>query len=102
MANTFTPFGGRTAYIYSQQERYRRARERGDSGEMAALERDAQRVGFSLPTGYVTTTQVENPTNPEAPATPSSSGEGWKFDTLLGLGIVLVLFRAVVGFFKVR
>lgn len=65
----FAPFGGKAAYVASQQLRYRAALARWDADLLRRLEADALRVGYALPLYPLTFTddagrQVRIPAQP--------------------------------------
>ncbi|MGB9886895.1 MAG: hypothetical protein ACPLRW_07860 [Moorellales bacterium] len=51
MADYWTQWGGKSAYITSQQKRYEEAKRTGNVELLRRLEADAARVGYNLPTG---------------------------------------------------
>jgi len=48
MADVFTQFGGYSSYVASQNKRYNDALKAGDQDLVNRLQKDAQRVGYSL------------------------------------------------------
>lgn len=70
MADYWSQWGGKSAYITSQQKRYKEAKRTGNTELMRRLEADAARVGYSLPK---TTTTQKTTTTPKTTTTTTTS-----------------------------
>lgn len=70
MADYWSQWGGKSAYITSQQKRYEEAKRTGNTELMRRLEADAARVGYSLPK---TTTTQKTTTTPKTTTTTTTS-----------------------------
>jgi hypothetical protein len=111
MVDVFAAYGGKAAYVRSQNQRYKDAMARGDWDLVERLQADANRVGYTLtlagggsstPISYVP--GVSDPAYP-SPANPNPNPfNPGSFDTsgIISIGVMLLLFKFLTGLFRRR